>query len=334
MVAAEEEAAVGTPVRFATSRLYDNGHVTNDFVYEFVYRPRPVRLLNESKVCSGLLRPAVQDGKVEFQFYGINMPSTGDHARCWAGQLFISELQLGRLSFVEYIVPSEFMPHPQRQWWWHVWQPDLEDPTKRGPCVEVCMHINTRDGIAFELFGGKDEAARDHVYRVLHQYCDEEDVHWRPIPEPSNGSQTQKVHRTRAIPEEICQERLMGMPMKELQGKDALSRSLQEIRHAEDRVLGCLEDIEDSKFAGEAKELMLKLGELHEPLIALTSKMRMRIKPEWKQCLTSAQEVLLDKLIGKPGTGSMSQALEIVNQLSNLGVPPPSNLGEAKKLKN
>jgi len=195
------------------------------------------------------------------------------------------------------------------------------------------MHINPRDGIAFELFGGMDAAACDHIYRVLHQYCDEEDITWRPIPEPSSDKQTQKVQRVREMTDEIRKNRLMGMPTPDMQGKAELSRSLMEIRRAEDRVLGCLADIEESKSAGQTNELMLKLEELQEMLIALTSEMRMRMKPAWQQSLASAQEVMLEQLIEKPGSTSMSQALEIVNQLSNFGVPPPSNLGEAQKLK-
>jgi len=183
------------PVGFGVGRDANIGMGSHSLIYEYEYHPEPIRQYSSTKpeVCESRLRPPVHKGKVPFQFFGVRVPTTADHARCWLGQVLLAETKLGRLQKVEFIVdvaePLKSLgtpyPHgPQPTWRWHAWLPGKDaDAAKRPPPVEVIMVLSPAEGIAIDLYA-KDEDERNYVYRVLRQYCDDDSKSWHPIPDP------------------------------------------------------------------------------------------------------------------------------------------------------
>jgi len=168
-------------------------------VYEYKYHPEPVHeyvpdlSMTDS---TSVLRPAVRRGKLAFGFYGCRVPLSAIHARCWLGQVLDTEVGKGRLLHAKLVhvhpqvgrrapapLASGAVSSEQGVWpecLWHVQAPraDLELPP-----VHVRLQMRPQDGFMVRVSSTNSDVM-DHVYRVLCQYCDEEQAGLSaPIPD-------------------------------------------------------------------------------------------------------------------------------------------------------
>lgn len=335
------------PLGFGLARIEETGSASHEFIYEHEYFPQPVwPYLETLPVASGaVLRPAVRNGKVDFQFFGNRVPLSADHARCWLGHALQAEVQKGRLVHVEFIVqrcedlieltvdgPSNPRQHGQQPaWLWDVWPAAAGTGDRRdGPAVEVLMRMSGVNGISIELFC-TEEGPRAAAYRVLRQYCDEdhgEAAHWRPIPEPPARVSKVLDRKCSAV---VQRRRVVGQSVPE-SGGTVLSRSLRDWGQAEARLVQAVGRAETARHSAGLRELMMYCIDVRDALEAASS-VWLRLRPEWITPATMTLDTLLRRSVDAGDAAFLDEALAIMHVICDMGIEPPESLEDAEQAK-
>mmetsp|Transcript_123899 Transcript_123899/g.361847 ORF Transcript_123899/g.361847 Transcript_123899/m.361847 type:complete len:361 (+) Transcript_123899:49-1131(+) len=328
------------PARFGVARLEHVGNALHGLIYEHEYTPEPVRKYSEVKPpdveCTGVLLPAVRSGRAPFRFFGLRVPASADHARCWLGAVLIQEIRLGRLQHVELAVPSEaeapaqqpagpLQTHgPQPTWRWMVWVAGASLSYElRDPHVEVTMHISPVDGIFIDL-QCENDGDRCFIYRVLRQYCDSNSSGWHPIPE--HQTSISKIH-DREISAENRHSRLIGQPVPQT-GNESLMRMVVDLREAETWLVQALSRLEAAREVASLKDMMIYMDELRKAL-KNAHDVRFKLKPNYNHLACEALETLLQVAL-KTGEDreQLAEIRDLAIEIHGYGVKEPENLRE------
>mmetsp|Transcript_54044 Transcript_54044/g.94284 ORF Transcript_54044/g.94284 Transcript_54044/m.94284 type:complete len:377 (-) Transcript_54044:34-1164(-) len=348
------------PPGFGIARVEETGTASHELIYEFEYFPKPIRKFDPYEPSGSLfLRPAVRKGKAPFQFWGNRVPMSADHARCWLGHVLLQEVANEKLALVEFIVRTEkelrhisadgagtvgmggaqrHAPHPD--WLWHIWPKGSDVGVQnRSPVTELHMRMNANKGIIIEL-RGEWEGALASIYRVLHQYCDDDegDSHWRPTPAPP--MQITKV-KARDHAETVRRNRLLGQQAPD-HGLRMLHGTIDQWGEAERSLVRA---VERAKAASKTADLSTAPQCCSELRDALTKAMeqRLRLRPEWSVTTAQAIETFLQRLLEASAIGStegsetsdaltsvLADTVELTVAICGLGIHPPECLETAQ----
>lgn len=298
-------------------------------IYEFEYQPKRhndfdpnLKGGHQRSQPHGDLRPSVRSGKAPFAYFGLQVPLSHAHARCWFGQSLIQEQRDGSFTRVEFVSREREAQPPVPLWQWHVWCPEDEQP------VVVVMHLDAKKGIWIELKSHSIDA-KARVYRILRQYCDDfTESHWKPIPD---SQKKVTVLRHRDTPADPNSNPVVGSAPP--QGVSTwLDDRIAAWRSSELDLQRSLARAHAVQAGASSSELMVICTDI-KCAFRSCQQSSLRMKPEWLEWASPVFEKLLQRLLAEGHPEPLGRGIRLASEVCkefNVSEPPSFHKAQAE----